>query len=56
MKTAKNAIAGALALAAVSALTLGAAFTPTTAPPAFIGGLAAFLTLGLIAATLNPTI
>ena len=56
MKTAKNAIAGALALAAVSALALGAAFTLTSGPTAFIGGLAAFLTLGLIATTLSPKI
>lgn len=56
MKSAKNAIAGALALVAVSALAIGAAFTLTSGPAAFIGGLAAFLALGLIASTLNPTI
>jgi hypothetical protein len=52
----EKAIAVALATASIISLALGAAFTLTHGPAAFIGGLAFFLAFAGFAATLNPTI
>ena len=52
----KTILAVTLATASTASLALGAAFTLTTGPAAFLIGLAAFIGLSLIATTLNPTI
>jgi hypothetical protein len=52
----KTILAVAVATAAILSLALGAAFTLTHGPAAFIGGLALFLAFAGFAATLNPTI
>ena len=52
----KTILAVAVATASCLSLALGAAFTLTHGPAAFIGGLALFLAFAGFAATLNPTI
>lgn len=52
----EKAVAVALATASILSLALGAAFTLTTGPAAFIGGFALFLAFAGFAATLNPNI
>jgi len=55
MKT-KNILAAALATASCLSLALGAAFTLTHGPAAFLTGTAAFIALAITATTINPTI
>jgi hypothetical protein len=52
----RNILIAALATAAIAIFALGAAFTLTHGPSAFILGLTGFYTLSLVAGYLNPTI
>jgi len=52
----EKAVAVALATAAILSLALGAAFTLTHGPAAFLTGTAAFIALAITATTINPTI